>query len=182
MTTATFPIKLLHVSDLHFGPPHNSRVSEALLEIAPTLGVDAVIASGDFTQRAKEREFIEARQFLDQLPPVPQLVIPGNHDVPLYRAFERMTDPHKFYRKHISEELDTVLELDGAVLVGLDSTAPHSAITNGRIRRGQLDYCQTAFDATAPDDYRIVVAESLNLQLISKSRSPLKPNRLSSCR
>ena len=158
MTTATFPIKLLHVSDLHFGPPHNSRVSEALLEIAPTLGVDAVIASGDFTQRAKEREFIEARQFLNQLPPVPQLVIPGNHDVPLYRVFERMTDPHKFYRKHISEELDTVLKLDGAVLVGLDSTAPHSAITNGRMRRGQLDYCQMAFDTTVPDDYRIVVA------------------------
>ena len=151
-------LTLLHISDLHFGPVFVPRVGDALLRAAHTMELDAVVVSGDLTQRAKESQFREARAFLDQLPDVPRLVVPGNHDVPLYRIFERLRDPHGWYRKIISPDLDTVLQLDGAVIVGLDSTAPRSAITNGRISREQLAFCREAFQQAPPEAVRVVVA------------------------
>jgi 3',5'-cyclic AMP phosphodiesterase CpdA len=89
---------------------------------------------------------------------VPQVVIPGNHDVPLYRAWERVLAPYRNYRKYIREELDTVLVRPDAVIVALNTTAPLSAIINGRIRRWQLDFCERAFADTPPGAARIVVA------------------------
>ncbi len=149
---------ILQVSDLHFGPPFVPEVGEALLRIAPTLEPDAIVVSGDLTQRATPEQFCQAREFLDRLPPVPRVVIPGNHDVPLYRIRERLFDPHGLFRKHITPELDQVLRLDGLVIVALDSTSPRRAITNGRLHKGQLEFCERAFADAPPDAARIVVA------------------------
>jgi 3',5'-cyclic AMP phosphodiesterase CpdA len=151
-------ISLLHVSDLHFGPPFQPRLGEAVLAFAERLRPDCIVASGDFTQRAKEAQFAEARAFLDRLPPVPTVVTPGNHDVPLYRVRERLTDPYRHYRRYIAEELDTVTEIPGAVIVSLNSTAPRRAITNGRISRWQVDLAREAFRGVPEETLRIVVA------------------------
>jgi 3',5'-cyclic AMP phosphodiesterase CpdA len=151
-------ITILHVSDLHFGPPYVPHVGEALLEAAASILPDIVVASGDFTQRAKEQQFAEARGFLDRLPQVPQVVVPGNHDVPLYRLGERIFSPYKWYRKHIAEELDHVVETEDAVIVALNSTSPLRHITNGRIDEDQLDYCRRALQRTDEEKVRIVVA------------------------
>lgn len=151
-------VTLLQISDLHFGPPYIAKIGEAVLRIAPLLKPDAVIISGDLTQRARREQFVAAREFMAQLPPVPQLVIPGNHDVPLYRLHERMLDPHALYREIISEELNPVLRLPGAVIAGLDSTAPRMAISNGRISRWQLEACQQAFHDAPEHAARIIVA------------------------
>jgi 3',5'-cyclic AMP phosphodiesterase CpdA len=151
-------LRILHISDLHFGKPYVPEVGEALLRIAPSLQPNAIVVSGDLTQRAKRQEFEEARRFLDRLPAVPRVVIPGNHDVPLYRIAERLLDPHRLFRHYICQELDQVLCLDGAVIVGLDSTAPRRAITNGRLHRGQLDFCTRALSNTPPDAVKIIVA------------------------
>ncbi len=151
-------LTILHISDLHFGPPYISNVGEALLRLAPRLRPDVTVASGDFTQRAKRDQFEQARAFLDRLPPAPRVVVPGNHDVPLYRVAERMRDPLGLYRRFISPELNQTLEVDGAVFVALDSTSPRSAISNGRIHRGQLEYCANAFRKAPADAARIIVA------------------------
>ncbi|MGI9189127.1 MAG: metallophosphoesterase family protein [Longimicrobiaceae bacterium] len=149
---------VLHVSDLHFGPAYQPRVGEALLGFAADLAPDAVVASGDFTQRAKERQFRAAREYLDRLPDVPLVVTPGNHDVPLYRIRERLFSPYELYREYISRELDTVTELPGVVIVALNSTAPRRAIVNGRLRQWQLDFARAAFNAAPPDALRVLVA------------------------
>lgn len=151
-------LTLLHVSDIHFGPPYVSEVGEALLGFAAELEPDLIVASGDFTQRAKEEQFRDARTFLDRLPRVPLVVTPGNHDVPLYRIVERLTDPFRHYRRYISDELDTVTRIPGAVIVSLNSTAPRRAITNGRIHGWQLDFARRAFEETPDEVQRIVVA------------------------
>ncbi len=151
-------IKLLQISDLHFGPPYLEKVGEAALRIASTLNLSAVIVSGDLTQRAKPEQFDAAKQFLLRLPSVPQLVIPGNHDVPLYRVFERMFHPHKFYQQIISPDLNPILKIDGVLIAGLDSTAPRTAISNGRIFKWQLDACELAFRDVPADFARIIVA------------------------
>lgn len=151
-------LTLLHISDLHFGPPYVERVGAALLEAAASLDPDIIIASGDFTQRAKRTQFAQARIFLDRLPPVPLIVTPGNHDVPLYRVVERIFSPYALYREYISRELDTVLRRDDVVIVALNSTSPLRAITNGRISRGQIAFAERAFRDAPPGAARIVVA------------------------
>lgn len=151
-------ITLLHVSDLHFGPPFLPQVGEAVQAFAARLGPTAIVASGDFSQRAKPEQFAAARAFLDRFPPVPTVVTPGNHDVPLYRFAERLLDPYRHYREHIQRELDTVTKLPGATIVALNSTAPRRMLVNGRIRGWQLEYARRAFEGLPPEELRIVVA------------------------
>lgn len=142
-------LTLLQISDLHFGPSYLPRVGDALARIAPALGADALIVSGDLTQRAKPEQFRQAREYIDQLPPLPRMTIPGNHDVPLYRVWERVTEPMAQYHRHIGPELDQVMELDGVVIVGLNTTAPHRTIVRGKIDPEQVDFTRRAL-ANAP--------------------------------
>ncbi len=151
-------LSIVHGSDVHFGPPYLPAAGEALLRSIEELDPDVVVLSGDFSQRAKREQFAAARAYMDRLPPKPLIVVPGNHDVPLYRVFERVFAPYRNYREYISADLDSVLRVEGATFVALNSTAPLRAITNGRIRRWQLELCAQAFANTAPDDARIVVA------------------------
>jgi 3',5'-cyclic AMP phosphodiesterase CpdA len=151
-------ITLLHISDLHFGPPFYEEVGEALQAFARRLEAEVIVASGDFTQRAKPEQFAAARAFLDRLPEVPVVVTPGNHDVPLYRVAERILDPYRNYRAHIQQELDTVTRVPGATIVALNSTAPLRKITNGRISRWQIELARRAFEGLPEEDWRIVVA------------------------
>jgi 3',5'-cyclic AMP phosphodiesterase CpdA len=133
-------------------------IADVLLQTIPSLNPDAIVVSGDLTQRAKRHQFEEARQFFDRMPNIPMLVVPGNHDVPLWRIFERFFKPHDLYCEIISPNLNPILKVGNVVLVGLDSTAPRRSISNGRIDLYQLRHCAEAF-ATIPDDMvRIVVA------------------------
>ncbi|HIF34032.1 MAG TPA: 3',5'-cyclic-nucleotide phosphodiesterase [Planctomycetaceae bacterium] len=151
-------LTVLHISDLHFGPPYREQIGEKLLELTPQLRPDVIVISGDFTQRAKDEQFREASEFIKRLPDVPQVVVPGNHDVPLYRVAERFRNPHGLYQQHIHPELNHVVTVDGAMFVALDSTAPRTAITNGRIRQDQLEFCCDWFAGAEAGAARIVVA------------------------
>lgn len=151
-------LTLLHISDLHFGPYYVPRVGDALIAFAYSVQPDIIIASGDFTQRAKEQEFRDAAEFLATLPEAPKVVVPGNHDVPLYRVYERLFHPHRNYNAYIHPELNWTLRSERAVIVSLDSTAPRRAITNGRISRWQLDYATRELESAPPGAARIVVA------------------------
>jgi len=152
-------ITILHASDLHFGAPYLPEVGEALLEAAEELSPDAVVISGDLTQRAKELEFEQARAYLDRMSGrAPVVVTPGNHDVPLYRIGERIFQPYKNYKRYISEELDTVTRVERTVFVSLNSSAPRRAIVNGRIDDRQMAFAAEAFEDSDPADTRILVA------------------------
>jgi predicted MPP superfamily phosphohydrolase len=96
-------LRLLHISDLHFGRPYLSNVGEALQRIAPTLDANVTIISGDLTQRARREEFVAAKEFIARLPSMPQVIIPGNHDVPLYRGGRANPQPSCLYREIIGE-------------------------------------------------------------------------------
>ncbi|MEZ5490968.1 MAG: metallophosphoesterase [Gammaproteobacteria bacterium] len=150
--------RILQISDLHFGPPFVPKVAEALMNTVPDLNPDAVVVSGDLTQRAKREQFMEARAFFDRFAPTPMLIIPGNHDVPLYRVFERLAKPHALYREIICDDLNPVLEVGNVVLVGLDSTAPRRSISNGIIYQDQLDHVERTLNTVPEDKVRIVVA------------------------
>ena len=55
---------LVHLSDLHFGRV-NHELLAPLARCVAGARPDLVVVSGDLTQRAKEKEFREARAFLD---------------------------------------------------------------------------------------------------------------------
>jgi 3',5'-cyclic AMP phosphodiesterase CpdA len=151
-------LTLLHISDLHFGPMYHADVGERVQQFAHDLKPDVVVASGDFTQRARREQFRAARDYLERLPPVPRIVTPGNHDVPLYRVRERLFSPYRYYREYIADELDCVTVVPGAMFVSLNSTAPRRHLVNGRISRWQLEFAAGAFREAAPKTYRVVVA------------------------
>jgi len=149
-------LTILHASDIHFGKHFDPEAAEAFLQFFRELSPDLLVLSGDLTQRAKVGEYESARSFLGELAPVPVVVTPGNHDVPLYRVWERAFTPHRNYRTYISPELDTVTRIPGATVVALDSTAPRTAIVNGRLTDTQLRFAARAFRDAPEDDVRIL--------------------------
>ncbi len=157
MTTGAV-ITILHASDVHFGEPYDPTVGESFQDMARTIPADLIAVSGDFTQRAKVHEYEAARAWLDRLPRVPLVVTPGNHDVPVYRVFERIFAPYRNYRAYISDELDTVTRIPGLVVVALNSSAPLRHIVQGRIQRKQLEFAARVFQESDPADTRILVA------------------------
>lgn len=126
---------LVHLSDLHFG-----RVDEGLilplLTVVRQLSPDAVAISGDLTQRARVTEFKQARRFLDLLPG-PQIVVPGNHDVPLYNILSRFFTPLARYRRFITKDLQPAFIDDEIAVLGIN-TARSLTIKNGRINHRQI--------------------------------------------
>src|SRR3569832_1650921 len=94
---------IAHISDLHFGRT-DSAVLEGLKRAIVESKPDIVVVSGDLTQRAKRQEFVAAKRFLDALPR-PQIVVPDNHDVPLYNVMARWLTPLTRFRRYISKDL-----------------------------------------------------------------------------
>jgi 3',5'-cyclic AMP phosphodiesterase CpdA len=130
---------IIHVSDLHFG-----RVDKFLLAPLITyiegLKPHLIIVSGDLTQRAKSGEFQEARAFLDKLPS-PKIVVPGNHDVPLFNVIARFTRSLTNYRRYITEDLEPFYTDDEIAALGMN-TARAFALKHGRLSEEQIDRIQ----------------------------------------
>lgn len=126
---------LVHLSDLHFGRV-DQRLVEPLISVIAEIKPDLVAVSGDLTQRARTQEFREARAFLDRLPQ-PQIVVPGNHDVPLHNVFTRFMQPLDKYKRHITDDLQPAYVDDEMVVVGVN-TARSWTFKGGRINQDQV--------------------------------------------
>ncbi len=150
-------LSIVHGSDLHFGRFHDAEAARAFLCAVEAVAPGLIVLSGDLTQRAKIREYEAVQAYLKRLPGVPTVLTPGNHDVPLYRIFERWGAPYRNYRRYIHGELDTVTRVPGATVVALNSTAPWRAIVNGRIRSRQIDFARRSFEAASEAELRILV-------------------------
>jgi 3',5'-cyclic AMP phosphodiesterase CpdA len=128
---------LLHLSDLHFGRVPDG-MADALLAVSLRIAPDVVIISGDLTQRAKISEFEQARAFLGRLP-FPQVVIPGNHDVPLFNPYGRFVERLARYRRFITEDL-APSHVDSEVAVFGVNTARSLTWKGGRINPRQIEH------------------------------------------
>jgi 3',5'-cyclic AMP phosphodiesterase CpdA len=147
---------IVHISDIHFGWPFDRVVGDAVHRAAEEARPDAIVVSGDLVQRGDfERLFVEAKAFLARFKS-PLVVIPGNHDIPLWNPLRRLVAPFARYRRHIAEELDPVLHVPGAVIAGI-STPRVWTIDLGFVGRRQLDRVQRAFAAAPPGALRVAV-------------------------
>jgi len=146
--------KIIQLSDLHFGRT-NPVIVAALQKFIPDLSPDIIAVSGDLTQRAKEAEFREARAFLDSLP-FPKIVVPGNHDVPLYNLIRRFYKPLRRFSGLIQENIEPEY-IDGELaVIGLNTARPF-VFKGGRVSRAQLKNLQTVLSSLGDGVTKVVV-------------------------
>jgi 3',5'-cyclic AMP phosphodiesterase CpdA len=127
--------KLIHLSDIHFGRV-DAAIVEPLIALATELKPHLVVVSGDLTQRARSWQFEQARAFLDRLPK-PQIVVPGNHDVPLYNVFARFLQPLDKYKRFITEDLSPFFADAEIAVLGVN-TARSMTFKGGRVNEKQV--------------------------------------------
>lgn len=152
-------MKMLHISDLHFGH-HDPALAEGFADDINAQAPDLVVASGDFTQIGTKEEFEQARAFLDKLRSQ-VFAVPGNHDVPAVNILRRFINPYGLYRRYISSNLEPFLEVDGVALVGMRTSRRARLEWNwghGTISRGQLEDLEQRFAQASPDAVRVIVA------------------------
>jgi 3',5'-cyclic AMP phosphodiesterase CpdA len=146
---------IVHLSDIHFGRV-DSRLVAPLVSTIHTVAPSLVAISGDLTQRARRSEFQEARAFLDQLH-FPMLVVPGNHDVPLYNIASRFLNPYGRYRRYLERDLAPVYQDIEMVAVGLNSARALPLRGGGRLNEAQVTLAAARLMSAPPDAIKVVV-------------------------
>ncbi|NEU15100.1 metallophosphoesterase [Methylobacterium sp. BTF04] len=168
---------IAQISDLHFGR-HDPVIAEALLASLGAERPDLVVISGDFTQRARSREFMAARAFLGRMTP-PKIVVPGNHDVPLYNLFSRLFTPFRNFDRFVRPAgLPGAFFADDSVAVLGINSARRLTRKNGRVSGEQMDEIRRAFRPLPPSIFKILVThhplaaprDGLRLQLAGRAR------------
>jgi 3',5'-cyclic AMP phosphodiesterase CpdA len=145
---------IVHLSDLHFGRV-DQQLLEPLRDLTVKLAPDVVVVSGDLTQRAKSEEFKAARAWLDTLPG-PQIVVPGNHDIPLYNVASRFLTPLRKYTRYVTLDLAPEYVDEEIAVLGIN-TARSLTFKDGRINHDQIAQIRQRMGAVDPRLTRIIV-------------------------
>lgn len=150
---------IVQISDTHFGTEQASVV-QALEDHIREHSADLLVFSGDITQRARREQFASAAAFVQRVEANgvrDTLVIPGNHDIPLYNVFARVFTPYGNYRRHFGDELEPVFENDDMLVIGLNTTHPRRH-KDGVVTARQVERVAQQLAAGDPGKIRIVVA------------------------
>ncbi|ETO92470.1 metallophosphoesterase family protein [Legionella oakridgensis] len=123
-------MKIVHISDLHFGMHHEAIINAFLADVSD-INPSLTIISGDLTQRAKSAQYKDVQAFIKKLPGS-VFTVPGNHDIPLWNIFSRLFHPFALYRTYVHAKLATTFENEEVRLLGVNSVMPY------RIKSGQL--------------------------------------------
>lgn len=146
---------IVHLSDLHFGRMDH-RILAPLNTAVKAVSPDLVAVSGDFTQRALKRQFADARAFLDRLH-FPQLLVPGNHDVPLYNVAARFLSPLGSYRRYIADDLEPGFVDAEIAVMGLNTARSFVARGGGRLSDDQISRVIERLRPLPPHLIKIIV-------------------------
>lgn len=88
--------------------------------------------------------------------PKPQVVVPGNHDLPFYDPFQRYRVRLNRYRRLISDELKPFYEDQEMVVAGV-STPRIVPIKGGRINMAQVSHIEKAMSGGPPGRIKVLV-------------------------
>ena len=127
---------IAHLSDIHFGridPPVVEGVIADVHAQQPSL----VVMSGDFTQRARAGQYKAAAAFMKRLPQ-PQLVVPGNHDIPLFDVFSRFFRPLGNYLRFITRDLRPVYQDEEMMVMGINTARSWTWTLDGFWKDGRI--------------------------------------------
>jgi 3',5'-cyclic AMP phosphodiesterase CpdA len=149
--------RLFHISDVHFGVEDRGAL-EVFANAVAREQPDAVVCSGDLTQRAKRSEYAAAERWFATLG-VPLVLQPGNHDMPYYNPWERFSDPFRRFRR-LDAAVGSAVELPDVALVPLLTTVPAQwriPWSDGVVKSGALDRTLAALGALRGDPRRKLV-------------------------
>ncbi len=153
----TMATRIFHISDVHFGVEDRAALSSVERAVAAE-APDAVICTGDITQRAKHSEYAAAAEWFGGLG-VPVLLEPGNHDMPYYSPVERFTDPYRRFRR-LRRAVAGAFESDDVALVSLKTTVRAQSRfpwSDGVVTDAALDETLKQLAALRDDPRHIVV-------------------------
>lgn len=150
--------RLFHISDVHFGVEDRaalSKVADAVHAERP----DALVCTGDLTQRATHRQYAAAEEWFSQLD-VPVWLDVGNHDMPYFNPWERFSDPFRRFRRLKRASAVEALETADLVLIPLLTTVPAQRRwpwSDGVIKRSALQETADKLERFRDDPRTIVV-------------------------
>ena len=146
---------IVHLSDLHFGRV-DPRIVAPLIDRIASINPDVLAVSGDLTQRARRGQFQQAAAFLAQLP-FPKVVVPGNHDVPLFNVPARIFNPFGGFRRWIDPDLEPAFVDDEVAVVGLNSARALITGGRGRLNAAQVESAAERLRRLPVSPVRVVV-------------------------
>lgn len=161
---------LAHISDIHFGAI-DLDIAQSLLQSLTRLQPDLVVVSGDLTQRARSRQFRAARRYLDTIP-FPKIIVPGNHDIPLYNIYRRFQKPLKKYQRYITGDMAPFFEDQELAALGVN-TARSLTFKNGRVSVKQMHIIARKMCAVSDEKFKILVTHHPFLPPPDFPREPL---------
>jgi 3',5'-cyclic AMP phosphodiesterase CpdA len=142
---------LAHISDVHFGRI-DWPVLEGLLADLNERKPSVLVLSGDLTQRARGCQYRQAAEFLTRLP-TPQIVVPGNHDIPLYDVARRFFLPLQKYRKYITADLRPSYQDEEIAILGINTARPFTFSLHGFWKDGEVSAEQLVDIRTRAKDW-----------------------------
>ena len=117
---------LVHLSDIHFGPPEVPAYVAAVERRFAERRWDVIAISGDLTQRNTQRQFRRARAFVEQArASAPTVVIPGNHDVAWWWCVGGLGVRRLMYHGYarwIGRDLEPSLRAAGATVASINTS------------------------------------------------------------
>jgi predicted MPP superfamily phosphohydrolase len=162
---------ILQISDPHFGT-ERPAVVQALLRLGAQVRPDLTVLSGDITQRARGAQFRAARAFMDQLD-TPRLVVPGNHDIPLFNLWGRLVQPYAGHRAAFGPKLEPWFNSPELMVLAVNTTRAHRH-KNGEVSAAQIAKVARRLTHATPGQLRVVVVH----QPIEVQRPQDVPDRL----
>jgi len=160
--------RVVHCSDLHFGHGFIEHRAERFLHKMEEIKPDAVVVSGDLTMRARPGQFRKARAFLDKIQ-APLLVIPGNHDIPVYDVATRFFAPFYNYNRFTAGLGQNPLVLPNAAFLGLN-TIYKWRHQQGRVRPEDLQRAKEWLRGLPNTTWKIVVVHQHFINLPGHER------------
>jgi len=151
VTTRGGAVVVAHLSDLHLGA-HSPDAVESLVDDVVAAAPTLTVVTGDLTMRARRREFEAVTRFLHRLPG-PQLVVLGNHDVPL--DLRRIRHPYDAYHHFVPGPMAPVVDLPGVRALGLPSMA-RWRWKSGYVPRWQAPLVEATLGVAPPGVLRLL--------------------------
>ncbi len=151
------PLRLLHLSDIHFGDEHPQALAAADAYVRAAT-FDLIVITGDITQFGRRSEFSAAGQWINSLPQ-PRLVTPGNHDTPWMGLLERVVMPFSRFEKIVGPSRWAEFETRGLIVRSFNSARGWQIRLNwskGAVSRRSIDNSVAAMEAAPSDAVRVI--------------------------
>ncbi|MET0546626.1 MAG: metallophosphoesterase [Caulobacterales bacterium] len=169
------PVRLIHISDLHFGDANPATLTAALRAF-DGIKPDCIVATGDITQAGRRSEFDAAAQWFSRVSS-PVVACPGNHDAPVYAVLQRIATPfHRFNRLALGQQWRA--PCGGVAVEAINSARPLQARldwSQGSYHIGDLGDSITRLERDAPGGWRFLAVHHppftpKGAQVVSKTK------------